>query len=64
MRQTEAKWPKVQRETRQAYLARLRRTAVNLSADYIRKIVGAMSGRVQQVLDARGHFFPEGGLAS
>ena len=64
MRQTEAKWPKVQRETRQAYLARLRRTAVSLSADYIRKIVGAMSGRVQQVLDARGHFFPEGGLAS
>jgi len=61
MRQTEAKWPKGKRETRHAYLGRLKRTAKGLSNDYITSIVGAIAGRVQQLLQARGSFFPEGG---
>ncbi|CAJ1422967.1 unnamed protein product [Effrenium voratum] len=64
MREKESKWPTSKRETRAAYLARLRRTALGLSNDYINSIVGAMAGRVQQVLAAGGSHFPEGGLQS
>lgn len=61
MRKTEAKWPKAKRETRAAYLARLKRTAQSMSSQYITNIVGALAGRVQQVIEAGGSYFPEGG---
>ena len=62
MRSKEKKWPASKRESRQAYITRLRRTACSMPADYVEKIVGAMAGRVQQVLEFGGGFFPEGGL--
>ncbi|CAJ1348781.1 unnamed protein product [Effrenium voratum] len=61
MRRMESKWPNNKRETRQAYLARLKRTACSLSTDYVSSIVGALAGRVQQVITSHGSFFPEGG---
>eukprot|EP00435_Cladocopium_sp_Y103_P051656 s1435_g16.t1 len=61
MRATERNWPKTKRETRKAYLARLRRAAFSLSGDYITNIVGALAGRVQQLQAAKGNYFPEGG---
>ena len=61
MRDMERKWPQTKRETRKAYLARLRRAAFSLSGDYITKIVEALAGRVKQLKDARGNYFPEGG---
>ena len=62
MRRMESKLPNNKRETRQAYLARLRRTACSLSTDYVSSIVGDLAGRVQQVIPSQGSFFPEGGL--
>lgn len=62
MRQKERGWPANKRETRKSYIARLRRTAYAMPKDYVDKIIGAMAGRVQQVLDFSGGFFPEGGL--
>eukprot|EP00438_Fugacium_kawagutii_P004355 Skav207892 [mRNA] locus=scaffold664:848082:848486:+ [translate_table: standard] len=61
MRQQERGWPANKRETRKAYMARLRRAACGMPRDYVDKIIGAMAGRVQQVLDFGGGFFPEGG---
>lgn len=59
MRAMERKWPQTKRETRKAYLARLRRAAFSLSGDYIRNIVEALAGRVKQLKDAKGNYFPE-----
>lgn len=61
MRATERNWPKSKRETRKAYLSRLRRAAFSLSGDYITNIMGALEGRVQQLKAAKGNYFPEGG---
>ena len=61
MRKQEKNWPKTKTETRGAYVARLRRTAMNLSPEYINKIISAMSKRVQLVGAATGGHFREGG---
>lgn len=61
MRQAESRLPAAKRETRKAYKARLRRSALALSGEYIDKIIAALAGRVQQVLEFGGGFFPEGG---
>lgn len=63
MRETESKWPNTKTETRHGYLARLRRTAMRMPTEYVNSIMAAMSGRVQQVLQFNGGFFPEGGLS-
>ena len=41
----------------------LRRTAMRMPPEYVNSIMAAMSGRVQQVLQFNGGFFPEGGLS-
>ncbi len=64
MRQQEQSWPKSKRETRAAYAARLRSTAMNLPKEYITKIIGAIAGRCQQLHDAKGNYFAEGGHAA
>ena len=61
MRRAERAWPKARRETREAYVSRLARTARSLKGEYIHRIIGAMAGRVQQVVEFNGGFFPEGG---
>ena len=63
MRDQEKKWPKSKRETREQFLARLRRAAMSLPSDYITSIVGALERRCQQVVGAKGGHFAEGGLA-
>ena len=62
MRAQERSWPDAKRETREQFLGRLRRTAMKMPSEYISKIVGALKGRCQQVLDAKGGHFPEGGF--
>ena len=48
-------------ETRDAYVTRLRRTAMNLSPDYINRIIGTMAKRVRLPGAAKGGHFREGG---
>ena len=61
MRKQELKWPAAKRETRKAYLSRLRRTALKLPADFINKSIGDMKRRCQRLYNAAGGFIEEGG---
>lgn len=61
MRKHELKWPAGKRETRNAYLCRLRRTASKLPADFINKSIGDMKRRCQRLYNAAGGFIEEGG---
>ena len=61
LRKQEKNWPSEKRETREAYKARLRRTAKNLPKEFILKSIGDMRRRCQRLLEAKGHFFEEGG---
>lgn len=60
MRQQEAKWPKDKKEKRDAYLRRLRRTAVGLPAEFVNKAIENMKRRCEQVLQAKGGLIQEG----
>ncbi len=62
MRAQEAKWPSAKKETRDQYLARLRRTALGLPRSYIDKVFGNIAHRLRLVKDAKGGHFPEGGF--
>ena len=42
------------RETEKTYKTRLRRTAMSLSEEYVRKVVGALPKRAKAVVDAEG----------
>ena len=61
MRQQEKRFPKSKRETRAAFIDRLRRTAKGLSALFINKATGNMKERCERLFQARGHHFEEGG---
>ncbi len=61
MRKQEKNWPKSKRETRAAYLARLRRTAMSLPSDYIEKVIGNLQKRCTKLVNAKGGHFIEGG---
>jgi hypothetical protein len=61
MRAKEKSWPATRRETRKAYLARLRRTALSTPRDYVQRIIGALHKRCGQVAAAKGSHIAEGG---
>jgi len=61
MRRQELKWPKGKRESRQAYVARLRRTALRLPRSFITKSIGNMVTRCKRLYEAKGGHFQEGG---
>lgn len=60
MRAQEKTW-KNKRETREAYLERLRKTAMGLPASFINDSVGDMVRRCQKLYEAKGGYFEEGG---
>ena len=62
MRQTEKKYPHAKRETRAAFLARLRRTALSLPPSAVAAAVGGMKRRCARLKIAEGGHIEEGGL--
>ena len=60
MRRQEVKWANAKRESRAQYLKRLRRTAKNLSRDFVTSAIGDMKRRCQRLFEAKGRFFEEG----
>lgn len=63
MRKTEAAFPRGRRESRKAFIARLRRAAMSLPRSFIDKSIGDMRRRCQRCFARRGGFFEEGGRA-
>ena len=61
MRRQEKTWPASKTETRAAYLARLRRTAMSLPSTYIEKVIGDLHKRCAKLVAAKGGHFIEGG---
>jgi hypothetical protein len=61
MRKQEKKYPKSWRETRAQYIARLRRSAMNLPQSFIDNSIGDMVRRCQRLYKAKGGHFQEGG---
>ena len=61
MREQERKWVADKKETRQQYLKRLKRTAMNLSPEFVGKSIANMQDRCKRLLDAKGSRFEEGG---
>ena len=61
MRKQELSWRKGKRETKEVYLARLRRTALRLPPSFINKSIADMRRRCTRLFDAGGGFFEEGG---
>ena len=60
MRQQELTWKK-KKETRNQYLARLRRTAQGLDRPFVDKAIGNMAVRCERLYRAKGGYFLEGG---
>ena len=60
-RQNERRWNANKKETRGAYLKRLRRTALRLPKTFIDKSISNTKVRCQRLLAARGRHFEEGG---
>ena len=54
MRQKESNWPAGKKEGRDAYLRRLRRTALSLPAEAIQKSLAHMKVRCQRLCHAKG----------
>lgn len=61
MRRQEQRWAAQRKETRAAYLARLRRTALRLPKTFIENSIGNMKVRCRRLSAARGRHFEEGG---
>ena len=61
MRLQEVAWPKSKKETRNAFLARLRRTALSLLADCINRVIGNLETRLKLLKKADGGLFVERG---
>jgi hypothetical protein len=59
MRKTERAWPASKKESRVEYKARLKRTAMALPKEYIRKAVQDMKRRCDAVVEAKGWYFKE-----
>ena len=64
MRAKEAKWPRGKKETRAAYILRLRRTAKCLSTKFVKAAIGNMKERCARLYKAKGCLFEEGGAHS
>ena len=64
MRRQEKNFPRSKRETRNEYIARLRRTAQGLSPNFVRNSIGDMKRRCQLLYQRRGSLFEEGGRRS
>ena len=62
MRKQELRWPVNKKETRQEYLARLRRTAKRLPPKFINKSIMNMKARCHRLFKAEGGQIEEGGL--
>ena len=60
MREQERDWPKCKRESRVAFLARLRKTAMTMPEDYIVKTIGSIAGRCKKIIAAKGGHIMEG----
>ena len=58
MRETEKKWTK-KTETREQYLARLRKTAKAIPAAFVNSAVGDLARRCKLVIKAKGGHFEE-----
>ena len=54
MRETEQGWAEGRKESREAYLRRLKRTAQSLTSDEINEATGSMKRRSQALYDAKG----------
>ena len=61
MRTQERKFPRSKRETRTAYIARLRRAAHSLPKKSINKAIAGMKRRCKLIYDAKGGHIEEGG---
>ena len=61
MRKQEQSWPMSKKESRKAFLGRLRRTAMKLPTEYIDKTIGNLERRCQLLKEAKGGHFAEGG---
>ena len=61
MREQEKKFPATKRESRKAFLNRLRRTALGLPAAQMASSVGDMKRRCERLLAAKGGHIEEGG---
>ena len=64
MRKQEEKWPSTRRETRGAFIRRLRRTALRLRSAEINRAIGDKRRRCALLYKAKGGLFEEGGRAS
>lgn len=60
MREEECNWPARKKESRTAYVERLRRTALGLPKEFVDKAIGNMALRCQRLYDAKGGLFEEG----
>ena len=63
MRKQEARFPKSKRESRDEFVARLRRTAMRLPETFINKAIVNMAERCERLYQSRGGLFEEGGKA-
>ena len=54
MRETERSWPTTRKENRDAYLRRLRRTAMGLTEEEVNTAVGSMKRRSEDLFKAKG----------
>ena len=59
MRQQERSWPASKTESRDAYKARLRRTALRTSPTFVKKAVQDMKRRCKLLVQAKGWYFEE-----
>ena len=63
MRIQERRFPKAKKESRQQFLARLRRTAMRLSKKTVDGMIGDMARRVRRLYEAKGNLIEEGGAS-
>ena len=61
LRRQESKWPNGKKETRAAYVKRLKLTIRSLPEDFLLKSIRDMARRCQRLYEAKGYFFEEGG---
>ena len=59
MRRAEARWPAGRRESREQYLARLRRTAMRLPRQWVMENIASMRRRCMDLSEANGGLFEE-----
>lgn len=60
MREEERGWPASKKESRAAFIVRLRKAARSFPSEYINGIVGAIAGRCHKVVAAKGGHIAEG----